>query len=82
MSNVYVCTPRAHVPNDGYSCHFFNPKTFIIKMGKLEDKAREMAKSLNDDENYEQNYIKALTILQLAEGFLKFIRSLIGPKNE
>ena len=51
-------------------------------MGKLEDKAREMAKSLNDDENYEHNYIRALTTLQLFEGFFKFIRSLIGPKNE
>ena len=43
---------------------------------KLKDIAREMAKSLDDDENYEHIYIRALTILQLAEGFITFIRSL------
>ena len=29
VSNVYICTHRAHVPNDGHSHRFFNPKTFI-----------------------------------------------------
>ena len=51
-------------------------------MGKLEDIAHEMAKSENDDENYERNYISALTTLQLFEGFFKFIRSLFDPKKE
>ena len=44
---------------------------------KLEDIARKMAKSLNDDENYEHNYIRILTCIQLAEGFIKFITSLV-----
>ena len=44
---------------------------------KLEDEAREIAKSMNDDENYEHNYIIALTFLPLAECFSKFIMSLI-----
>ena len=46
---------------------------------KLEDIARRMAKSLDDDENYEHNYIRILTFIQLAEGFSKFIMSLIKP---
>ena len=51
-------------------------------MGKLEDIAREIAKSMNDDENYEHNYIIALKCLQLAEGFFKSIRALIGRRDE
>ena len=77
------CTPRAHVPNDGYSYNFFNFKTFMIKMDEwLENTARQVSEHSNGTLDYETTLRTFHFVNKLLEPFGTNIHNVLKSFDE